>query len=102
MDYKVKKGLDTPLKIQGMYLKYFYLWAGISIFLIFIIIFQVMGATSPSSNTSIQELIITIIISGAIFIGLKVYFVNVSAKKKIPNKNMRVIQSNVDLMKFLK
>lgn len=105
MDYNVKKGLDKPLKIQGMLLKYFYAWCVIGVISIFVIIYMIIGASSPKSNITFVNFILTLIICAGIFLCSKVLFVNKSRKTRLNFKKTvykESILSNIDIMKTLK
>jgi inner membrane protein involved in colicin E2 resistance len=99
MSYKVKKGLERPLTIQGMALHYFYLWCvsvGVSFFI-------VMGLVMSLSKGHIPFMAACVILAilGAIIMGLKIVFVNKS-KHKVKNGYRDITISNMQIMKFLK
>jgi len=100
--HKVKKGLEKPLRIQGMYLKFFYTWCVMGGVFIVIVVAQIMAFTRPNSGVSAGGFILTLLILSAIFLGSKIYLVGKSKPKKYKESPSSVTLSNVDLTDALK
>lgn len=97
--YKVRRGLSTPLKIQGMLQRYFYIWSGVTALLALVVLSM---ATSLLRSTSGFVVLITmLVIAGIVVLGLRVYFVSISGRKKLSFPKTKVTISNRDLLKIL-
>lgn len=97
MGYKVRKGLNSPLKIWGMKQHYFYLWAGSSGACLLL-----LGLTF---NSFIQQGLggvgkffgLCLLLALVSLIG-KVYFSSKSSKKRISFGSGEVSISNKDIL----
>ena len=89
MKFKVRKGLETDLKIKGMTAKYFYAYCGIGGGLTIIGLVSFMGAVHGGSFI--------------VFVIVRVVFMNMSRTDKLRKyKNDRkiIIVSNRDILRW--
>ncbi len=100
-DFKVKKGLEKPLKIQGMLMNYFYSWLVASGVGVIIVIMKIMQF-SRNSNVSFMSFVLVVIFVVGVVLGLKFYFVYKSKFRKIKFGKLKTVVSNVDIMNVLK
>lgn len=101
MDFPVRKGLETPLKVHGMYTRYF---------CIYCVALGVMGlvavsflSNAMSGKGSFLSFIISLLLAATVAIVIRVVFINLSSEKKYGRfrKDVFVI-SNKDLLDSLK
>lgn len=100
MDYKVRKGLETPLKIHRMLANYFYIYSAVGGVLGLTIFVDLSNLVTGS--TTFISFAVTVFSSLAIFLGLRTYFISKSNTKRMKfDKKSRCI-SNRDLIKSIK
>jgi len=100
MEFKVRKGLETPLLIKGMYAKYFYINSALGGVLALFVF--VSGSNVLNGSTSGFAFILILLFSLAIYFVVNTYFKNKSSIKKLKfNTNTNII-SNRDLLKSIK
>lgn len=100
MNFTVKKGLERPLRVQGMLLRYFYSWLVIGGVLGVILLIMLMQASRGQLGFGTFVIALTICLS--IFLSLKFIFVNISKVEKMKFRKHRGVISHVDIMKSLK
>lgn len=100
MDYPVRKGLDTALKIQGMYTNYFAIYCVILAVLVLTAVGVLMNVVSGTG--SFFSFIITLAVCGGMAIFSRIYFVRRSSEKKFTKFSKRIyVISNKDLLQSL-
>jgi hypothetical protein len=100
MKFKVRKGLETDLKIKGMTAKYFYVYCGIGGALIIIALSAFMGAVHGGSFIGFVGLLI---ILGIVFVIVRIVLMNMSRTDKLrkyKNDRKTIIVSNRDILKW--
>lgn len=100
MDFKVKKGLEQPLLIQGMISRYFYYWLIVCGTIFTIIVYLLMQATKPGGSAG--AFVIALVLGAGVAFGLKIFFVLQSNKKRMRFGSKKSVISNIDIMKALK
>lgn len=100
MDFPVRKGLETSLKVHGMYTKYF---------CIYCVIVAILGLVAVSYLTnamggkgSFISVIVALVIATVISVILRVVFINLSSEKKYSQFKKKIfVISNKDLLHSL-
>lgn len=100
MDFQVRKGLETPLKVHGMSTKYFLVYC---IILAVLVLFVVGFLTSAMSGEgSFFLFIVALMIRALLSVFLRVLFINLSAERKFAKFRKKVfVISNKDLLHSL-
>lgn len=101
MDFPVRKGLEAPLKVHGMYTRYF---------CIYCVVVGVMALVAVSFLTSAMSgkgsflfFIVALLIVAGISVAIRVVFINLSTEKKYTRFRKKVfVISNKDLLHSLK
>lgn len=100
MDYPVRKGLDTALKIQGMYTNYFAVYCIILAVLVLAAVGVLMNIVSGTG--SFFSFIVMLAVCGGIAIFARIYFVRRSSEKKFTKFSRRIyVISNKDILHSL-
>lgn len=100
MKFKVRKGLETDLKIMGMTAKYFYVYCGIGGGLMIIALASFMGAVYGGSFIGFVALLV---ILGVIFVIVRIVLMNMSRTDKLrkyKSGGKTIIVSNRDILKW--
>lgn len=100
MKYKVRKGLETDLKIKGMTAKYFYAYCGIGGGLAIIGLAAFMQVIHGGSFIGFIGLLIML---GIVFVIARIIFMNMSRTDKLrkyTNNRKIIILSNRDILKW--
>lgn len=100
MDFPVRKGLETSLKVHGMYTKYY---------CIYCVIVAILGLVAVSYLTnamggkgSFVSVIVAFVIATVISVILRVVFINLSSEKKYSQFKKKIfVISNKDLLHSL-
>lgn len=100
MDYKVRKGLETPLLIHGMLANYFYMSCALGGVLALAVF--VSGSQLISGNISGFAFCVIVLFSTVFFFTVKFYFVKKSNLKALKFDNKDRFISNRDLIKSIK
>lgn len=96
--YPIYKGVETPLKIWGMRQNYFYLFCLVSAITILLIVFVVLAEIKQGFNLTL--LLLEILIPAGFLLGLRIFLITKSGKKRYKErKNIKVI-TNVDITKL--
>lgn len=101
MDFPVRKGLETPLKVHGMYTRFFCIYCvGVGIMALVVVNFL---SEAMSGKGSFITFLIALIGAAVVSVVLRLIFIHLSTKKKYSRfrKNVFVI-SNKDLLHTLK
>lgn len=99
--FKIRRGLESPLCIQGMGVKYFYSLAVVTGVLIFYMVGKLLSLVNNMDSDSFISFVLSLVICFAIIIGLKFYFTTQTNKKKLKfGKKVRTI-SNIDILNSL-
>ena len=100
MNYKVRKGLETDLKIKGMTAKYFYIYCGLGGALGVIAMASFMAMIRGGA---FMNFVFTLIVLGFVFIITRFVLMNMSRSDKLRkyknNKEVTII-SNRDILKW--
>lgn len=100
MDFQVRKGLETPLKITGMYTHYFCIYCVTGGVLVLVIVGVLTNLMSGYGSW--LSLILTMCVSAIGFIVLRVVLINLSTQKKYSKFSRRIfVISNKDLLQNL-
>lgn len=102
MRYKVRKGLDKELLVHGMKIPLFYAWLGIAGFFVFILMGMILQFTSEGSSLSFLGLVGTALGLFIVVLLIKVYFTKISKKRKITDRKISSIISNINILKLTK
>lgn len=100
MDYKVRKGLETDLKIKGMTAKYFYIYCGIGGTLGVLALASFMSALHGGS---FMVFIGIVVVLGIIFVAMRIVLMNMSRTDKLrkwKNGRKMTVVSNRDILKW--
>lgn len=100
MDYKVRKGLETDLKIKGMTAKYFYIYCGIGGALGVVILALFMKTLHGGS---FMGFIGVLVVLGVVFVTMRIVLMNLSRTDKLRKwKNGRklTVVSNRDILRW--
>lgn len=100
MKFKVRKGLETDLKIKGMTAKYFYAYCGIGGGLAMIALASFMGAVHGGSFIGFVGLLV---ILGIVFVIVRIVLMNMSRTDKLrkyKTGRKTIIVSNRDILKW--
>lgn len=100
MDFKVRKGLETPLKIHGMISNYFFMYSAIGGVLGLLLFTKFLGLIS--GKTSFFSFGLTAIVSALIFFAVRAFFIKKSNTKKMNFGRQVTFISNRDLLKSIK
>jgi|SRR5665647_1017177 len=100
MEFKVRKGLETPLLIHGMLANYFYMHCVLTGVLALIIV--VSGSKLISGSVSILAFGLILLFSVALYFGLKGYYTKKSEVNKLKFDKKKRCISNRDLLKSIK
>ena len=96
MDFQVRKGLETPLKVHGMRTKFFCIYC---IILAVIVLFVVGFLTSAMSG---EGSFLAFIVSLVASVVLRIVFINLSMQRKFGKFKRQVfVISNKDLLNSL-
>ena len=98
MDFQVRKGLETPLKVHGMRTKFFCIYC---IILAVIVLFVVGFLTSAMSGEgSFLAFIVSLVAFASVV--LRIVFINLSMQRKFGKFKRQVfVISNKDLLNSL-
>jgi hypothetical protein len=103
--YKIRKGLETPLCIQGMEVRYFYLLAATFGVAIMFSVFLLIAAINAMTLESFLRFIGGLFISFFVLVFMKLYFTSKTGKNKqlafAKSTKVKTI-SNIDIMKSIK
>lgn len=100
MDYPVRKGLDTALKVQGMYTNYFAIYCIILAVLVITAVGVLMNVVSGTG--SFFSFIVTLAVCGGMAVFARIYFVRRSDEKKFTKFSKKIyVISNKDLLHTL-
>lgn len=100
MEFKVRKGLETPLLIHGMLTNYFYLSSGLGGVLAMIVF--VSGSNMLKGTSSFFEFVCVLLVSLAIYLGTCSVFKRKSKINKLDFSKKSTCISNRDLLKYIK
>ena len=100
--YKVRKGLETTLKIKGVSLKYFYFQYIILAILILYLVLQFFTLVDKMTGEALFSFIIQAVICTVIFFAGKWYLHHLSNQKQLRFKNTMYTISNKDILDILK
>lgn len=97
MDFQVRKGLETPLKVHGMSTKFFLIYC---IILAVVVLFIVGFLTSAMSGEgSFFAFIVSLVIGAVASVVLRIVFINLSMERKFSKFRKQVfVISNKDLL----
>ena len=100
MDFQVRKGLETPLKVRGMRTKFFCIYC---IILAVIVLFVVGFLTSAMSGEgSFLAFIVSLVAGAFASVVLRIVFINLSMQRKFGKFKRQVfVISNKDLLNSL-
>mgnify|MGYP000069633587 CR=1 FL=1 len=100
MDFQVRKGLETPLKVHGMRTKFFCIYC---IILAVIVLFVVGFLTSAMSGEgSFLAFIVSLVAGAFASVVLRIVFINLSMQRKFGKFKRQVfVISNKDLLNSL-
>ena len=100
MDFQVRKGLETPLKVNGMRTKFFCIYC---IILAVIVLFVVGFLTSAMSGEgSFLAFIVSLVAGAFASVVLRIVFINLSMQRKFGKFKRQVfVISNKDLLNSL-
>lgn len=100
MDFPVRKGLETPLKVHGMSTKFFLVYC---IILAVLVLFSVGFLTNAMSGEgSFLAFIVALVVCALLFVFLRVLFINLSMVRRFRKFRRQVfVISNKDLLHSL-
>ena len=99
MDFQVRKGLETPLKVHGMRTKFFCIYC---IILAVIVLFVVGFLTSAMREGSFLAFIVSLVAGAFASVVLRIVFINLSMQRKFGKFKRQVfVISNKDLLNSL-
>lgn len=100
MDFPVRKGLETPLKVHGMSTKFFLVYC---IILAVLVLFSVGFLTNAMSGEgSFLAFIVALVVCALLSVFLRVLFINLSMVRRFRKFRMQVfVISNKDLLHSL-
>lgn len=100
MDFPVRKGLETPLKVHGMSTKFFLVYC---IILAVLVLFSVGFFTNAMSGEgSFLAFIVALVVCALLSVFLRVLFINLSMVRKFRKFRRQVfVISNKDLLHSL-
>jgi hypothetical protein len=102
MDFQVRKGLETPLKVHGMRTKFFF--CIYCIILAVIVLFFVVGflTSAMSGEGSFLAFIVSLVAGAFASVVLRIVFINLSMQRKFGKFKRQVfVISNKDLLNSL-
>lgn len=100
MDFPVRKGLETPLKVHGMSTKFFLVYC---IILAVLVLFSVGFLTNAMSGEgSFLAFIVALVVCALLSVFLRVLFINLSTVRRFRKFRRQVfVISNKDLLHSL-
>lgn len=100
MDFLVRKGLETPLKVHGMSTKFFLVYC---IILAVLVLFSVGFLTNAMSGEgSFLAFIVALVVCALLSVFLRVLFINLSMVRRFRKFRRQVfVISNKDLLHSL-
>lgn len=100
MDFPVRKGLETPLKVHGMSTKFFLVYC---IILAVLVLFSVGFLTNAMSGEgSFLTFIVALVVCALLSVFLRVLFINLSMVRRFRKFRRQVfVISNKDLLHSL-
>jgi hypothetical protein len=101
MKYKIRKGIESPLKIFGMEKKYFYAFMGLIAILLFVMVAQIMNLSKNASISGFVSFLIFLIFSFFVILVTKFVFTLLSDKSKLKFGKKRNLISNKDFPDLL-
>lgn len=100
--FKVRKGLESPLKIFGMEMQYFYIGMAVILIMVIILTGQIISLARDLSQTNVITFMATLVVFLVSIIALKFWFESKSEKKKISFPKKTMIIDNKNILRFLK
>lgn len=97
MDFQVRKGLETPLKVHGMNTRFFLIYC----IILAVIVLCIVGflTNAMSGEGSFWTFIIALVIGALCSVFLRITFINLSAERKFGKFRKKVfVISNKDLL----
>ena len=100
MDFQVRKGLETPLKVHGMRTKFFCIYC----IILAVIVLLVVGflTSAMSGEGSFLAFIVSLVAGAFASVVLRIVFINLSMQRKFGKFKRQVfVISNKDLLNSL-
>lgn len=96
MEYKVRKGIESPCKIHGLLVRDFYLLLGYGAFSVAVLLLNVKSWLQENTDTE-ELLVILLLLAAGVLLLVRKFYRNASRKKYRPpywektvtNRNMR-------------
>jgi len=100
--FKVRKGLETPLLIRGLQVRYYYLMGGIIAVFVLFLLASFLGLTKVMTLAALGGFLMKIVFSIVICAVIYAYLARKSKIKKYDfKKNQESTISNRDIFKYL-
>lgn len=99
--FVIRKGLESPLCIQGMEMKYFYIFSFIAGGMILLLVGNLLNLSQNINFSNFASFLTQLIICFVILIALKIYFSGKSNNKKYKFKKTRIYLTNRNIFDLL-